>query len=227
MKTVYEKSQAEEEGRLRFMKEISLSIHDQLNLLKSADYKSVYEKHKQDLESMSPVKDIKWWHNARGMGIHHSWPVFEEADKIGLSNSVSEYQSKRANKHIAGGSEIETVAYKSTGDSLNNNTNNPNSSNMTESKSATTLNATNVKIDHSQGDNWKNEFSESVDDLDKSRTTESERHETIDPISYNGWDKKPEAAGIEVVVLYNYEACEDDELLEFLGKTFEQLWALF
>lgn len=214
MQTVYDKSQAEEEGRLRFIKDIFMMIHEQLDLTKNGNYTQLYIKHYQDLNKMSPTNDVKWWNNARGMGINMNWPTFEEYDQSSLLNSVTHNQSERASKHIAGSTNIETKGYVSKETSV------VEESGQLPIAGGTATVSKKILTNGDGPEQVRNEFSESATDLDPTSES-SQRFESLDVKAYNGWDKKsspkkpssePVLKPVEVVVLYNYEAVEADEL---------------
>ena len=174
---------------------------------------------------MSPENDVKWWHSARGLGVQMNWPVFEEYDPESLMKSVAYNQSQRASKHLAGSTSIETVGYKST--SIEENS--KNSSNMNGGSGDTPRETSEPNKD--QKDQFKGEFSEEnvmeesigINGMNKNVNSAGERHGTLDVRAYNGWDDKnsaktsavgttSEVGNTEVIVLYNYEALEEDEL---------------
>lgn len=266
MKTVYDKTQAEEEGRLRFIKDLALEIHEQLNLNKNANYAEVYKKHLSDLKKMSPENDVKWWNNARGLGVKMNWPVFEEYDPESLMKSVAYNQSQRASKHLAGSTNIETVGYKSTSEdsSIKTSATGDNFGKtlvespkkeagsgdaIAYSQKKSTKNVKSSKLvapQQAQRTEEFNEFSEENININNPMTSSAmsnekimeasigingvnrapmspetrEVHASLNTRAYNGWDESKRSSNVSptpVVVLYNYEAVEDDELTLLAG----------
>lgn len=238
MRIVYEQIQAEEEGRLRFVKEIFFETHQKLDLSVNGIFQEIYKKHMCDLEKINPAADVKWWHNARGMGIAMNWPIYEEYDTDSLMKSVAYNQSQRASKDMPGSSSIEAKAYR-----------------LASNESSEVTNQYRNEFESEERSNPFGETDQNRPSAEVPNTIEDhiiEKINTIDNVrAYNGWDQNgpqqhtasisdqsshqtTEPASVtasiavkqgsvtvaemspvkerEVLVLYDYEAVEEDEL---------------
>jgi len=237
MTTVYEKIQREECGRLRFVKEILLDVHLNLDLANTIEYKEIYKQQFTDLASSNPEDDIKWWHNVRGMGIPIQWPVYEEYDPESAIKSVAYHQSQRASKHLAGTSNIETKSMNEISENELNekwvkNEFNENEQSSSEhnaggnpfgvSNSSTTSEKNNNNpFGNASSSDKNNPFgnSEHNDEL----PVAADRKVIVDNAEDEGPPNYTEQQPVQVQALFDYEAQDEDEITLIKGMTLTRL----
>lgn len=78
MTDVFEKCQEFEDKRLKFFRDILLTIHSCLDISSDATLPAIYQEMKQVISASDSDKDLKWWSTNHGTGMPTNWPVFEE-----------------------------------------------------------------------------------------------------------------------------------------------------
>jgi len=112
MKTVYGKTQLDEEKRLKFVRDVLFDVHQRIDLASIDQFKRIYEDHQFSILKLDVEADIQWWHNTKGMGVMMQWPQFEEYNAESLEKTLSYKQSVRGKNQVPGASNIETMTYK-------------------------------------------------------------------------------------------------------------------
>lgn len=112
MKTVYGKTQLDEEKRLKFVRDVLFDVHQRIDLASIDQFKRIYEDHQFSILKLDVEADIQWWHNTKGMGVMMQWPQFEEYNTESLEKTLSYKQSVRGKNQVPGASNITTMTYK-------------------------------------------------------------------------------------------------------------------
>merc|ERR1712048_88829 len=112
MKSVYGKTQLDEEKRLKFVRDVLFDIHQRIDLTQIEQFKRIYEDHQFSILKLDVEADLQWWHNTKGMGVTMHWPQFEEYNTESLEKTLSYKQSVRGKNQVPGSTNITTMTYK-------------------------------------------------------------------------------------------------------------------
>jgi len=195
MKAVYDKTQKDEEGRLQFVREILFDIHQKLNISESSKLREIYTHNENTLLKLDVNSDIEWWHNTKGMGVAMQWPTFDEFDPLSAQNTIAHNQSKRSTKHVAGGSEINTMSYRQNGTNF-----------------ADEFNSSNGALPTSEPPKYASPEKLEINSVSAVNPFDREINNNKEPAANAAGDPGNFMTSKNVEVIYDYEAQEDDEI---------------
>ena len=109
MVMVFEKSDANEERRLFFFKEMMFGIHKCIDLSSNVDIPQIYSQLYSTINQANYRQDLKWWSQNYGKDMPMNWPQFEEYQESHHSISRKE---KSKSHHIGASDGITLTGLK-------------------------------------------------------------------------------------------------------------------